>query len=424
MATEQPDIPSFTCRERSGKGLGLGLVVALNGAAWIAALGLGLSIPGAVTLGLVSLATLGLTFRAWRRRRIALRVDSTGLHEVFADGRTVTHPWAELRERPIEELGWVRWLRFLWLPLDQQLENHLPTLSQWLQRYRRLEEKLNPMLHLEMYPGATKDYWADAHKVAEGSLFLFESPVGRVVIRDQATENGRGLVAFIRAALRGERPASPPQLAAPTRAEIAAWLGVSPEDLPVTFPIKWKQMALITLFFSAFYVACGLMLREPSWFKWVALGVGIFWTSAFFLGICLGFPYVKVDVDGLLSYSGFGPERRCAWEDLIELDGLIVRSRYQDFLLRPDLDDGKRLQRLIQRVLDARGDLPPAALEPGLPVPNTALSKAQPSTQPEAGEKSLSQAETAEEDKPRLTGEEAMSGQEVPVRAERPPDSE
>jgi hypothetical protein len=331
LSTSSPSVPSVTCREKSWRGWGLALTAAGNAAVWglVAALSPAWPVAGFVGLGLASAATL---WRAWRRRRLGLRGDDAGVHELFPGGRTVAHLWNDLR---------------------------------WIAR-------------------------------AGDNKFVLCTHA-RTIVLTPRIDDVRPLAALIRARLQGKTLAPPPDLPTPSAEQVAEWLGVEIQALPVRFryDVFWlwaNLIVVLTVVLSAtcrpisFYyipcICCALNL-------FAIVSILLKWRRA----------RIEVGAQGLMEINWRGQQRFHAWSDILDLSGDDgIRGRYEDWKIPTDLRRRERLIALIRRVLEARGEVPEEARQPGPPISRAAISRARPPGSPTPGDAALSRAERPEEE--------------------------
>jgi hypothetical protein len=93
-----PPLPTIHRREHAPVKVWWGLAAAGNAALWAVALAFGAPPLALAGLGLGSLLSCAALWRKCRRRRVALRVDVVGVHELFADGREESVRWEEIRD--------------------------------------------------------------------------------------------------------------------------------------------------------------------------------------------------------------------------------------------------------------------------------------------------------------------------------------
>jgi hypothetical protein len=312
----------------------------------------GWPLAGLVALGVGSVVTLGGALWAWCRRRLGLRIDEVGIHELFPGGRVVTHPWEECREPFGETKGVLR-------------------------------------------------FWSKAH--------------GRYVRFGRRMEDARTLAAFLNNRLLGRPVADPSEIHLPGPEQIAEWLGVPVEELPVRFRLSWSREED-----DLFDRLLMLLLMPLGWYLHVRLGLALWLVmTIIFVGILAlssvlrdhfkrFWSYLEVDGKGLRFF--FWPRRRSfmAWEDL------LIEGRNQDLDLTSVIERD-RLRDLIDRVLKACGPIPETALRTGPQATDASLSRARPpEATPTATGRALSRATVEEEDdRPRLSAEVTEPEQEV-----------
>jgi hypothetical protein len=359
MATEL----NLTRQERGSQKQWFFLTAFLNAELWAVALTLGVSGSLLGGLALLTAGSLGLLGRAWRGRRVAVRVDEVGVHEIFATGREITHVWEDLRDAtpPGEE-------RAFTFRADR----------------RRL--RLGPCL---------ADFWS--------------------------------LASVIRARLRGEPLEPFTDRWQPTAEQLAEWLEVQPDkQLPVTFWSVWSGCFWLVWLMSgnigAIELKHALERLFPSTF-WGEMLSGVVAVTVM-VGVMLALPLIArplggeaitVSINGIEVVSGRG-RRFCAWEDLLSLSGNELRTRQGTIRLARHFYGIKRLRRALQRALEARGPVPEVSLPPAQVPTAASLSRARRPEGEVASQRALSRAAPPMETKERLAGEVMEETREVTVQ--------
>jgi len=338
--------PSATFRERSWRWCGFGLWIVATAKLWISALLPGWTVLGVLQALVVSAASLGLVTWFWQRRRLGVRVDDVGVHELFPGRRVVSHPWPEIRK--IIQTG----------DTDYRL-------------------------------------------YTEGSVVLLTGRLARVGILAEA----------IRARLKGPTPPAEAQTDQPSPEQVAAWLGVSPEELPLIFIGlgDWEVLVVSTLTAASFLTLWFLGLN-----LWLVV---LIWWGLW--GYFLSHPLpirVELGVEGVAAVDLFGRRQSCAWMDLLRFRGRTLRGRYGSLVIPGGIQHDLQLFRLLRQALAHRGEVPTEGFSPRVLIPDAALSRVKPDAPPAATERSLSQAQAEAEEAPRLTeavSEEAAEGEEL-----------
>jgi hypothetical protein len=334
--------PSATFPERSWRWCGFGLWLVVAAKLWIDTLLPGWVWGGVVKTALLSAASLGLVTWFWQRRRLGVRVDDVGVHELFPGGRTVSHLWSDIR-RIIQ----------------------------------------------------TGD--ADYRLYTTEATVRFTHHLDRVGV----------LAAAIRARLQG--PAAPTESPAgqPSPEQVAAWLGVSPEELPLIFLGlgDWEILVVSSLTVAAFLITwvlgLGLWLAPILW--WVLWG--------HFLAHPLPIR-VELGGEGVVVVDLFGRRKTCGWMDLLRLRQRTLEGRYGPVVIPPAIEKGQRLLSLLRQAMGRRGRVPAEGFSPSVLISDAAISRARPPAgPPTATDRSLSRSHPEEEAAPHLT--EAVQEQEA-----------
>lgn len=232
--------------------------------------------------------------------------------------------------------------------------------------------------------------WSDILGLTETTPGTFELRTRQGVVRfSRRVKEARVLAALIEARLRGrgERGTLSPR---PSAATVAHWLGVSPEELPLRFPIRPVERrlrwALSVLLLMGALLSLGASAAQQLWEE------AVYWSV---LTVLFSLPLwrssrawaVELGVEGVTLVYPQGHRIVAAWNDLLGLRERTLRSCWRDLVLPPETADLPHLCTLIRRALAARGPTTPTGAE--VSVPSTALSRARP-PQEEPNEASLS----------------------------------
>ena len=98
-----------------------------------------------------------------------------------------------------------------------------------------------------------------------------------------------------------------------------------------------------------------------------------------------------------------GKKRFHGWDEIWGLEPhvqgfRVIRGQNQDLRIPFDLRNDKRLIQLMEKLLEARGELPEETRQPGPPIPAAALSRAPRPESPLPNQGALSRAENPEEE--------------------------